>query len=418
MTAAIRDLSLRVGLVGPSRIGKSTIVNCLLRSGESLLARTSVRMRWADAPTENKIQDLRDELEGRRVSGQFEPGAMCGTEEPFRFRLKFDPGLPDAELHLDLLDHPGGWLDPRRRVDEERRLRCREFIATATVLLIPVDAVVLMETVNNPNQRHVPRTLTLSAVEDVVTDWARHRHRQPGEPAPAIFCPVRTESCFADNGGRRDRSAQLLARVREVYGPVLSAIRTEAPRTRVQHCPIDTMGCVEFRSGAWRVPEGTRGAPQFLARYRIRRGPDGRPPELSAVGADDVLALVVRHLFDLGERALRDDALDRHQVAPQLAEQADLDAGLLLNLCYRTSGRRAQWRAAARTGLAAARSADELVLNLSRQLKHLAEADLGSRVRDLCGEACEPTSGPEDWPRTTRSSAPRRGPGGSARSAG
>ncbi len=383
MTATVDGLSLKIGIIGPTRIGKTTIINCLLRSGEGLLAQTSVRMRWADTMTERKIQQQRKELEGWRVSRQFNPGALSGTDSAFYFRLLLDPGVPGAELHLDLLDYPGGWLDAARRAGRETEWEeCRAFIAEASVLLIPVDAVVLMESLGDMNRHCVPSILTTPEVQDVARDWARRRYQRPDEPALVIICPVRTESYFADNGGRRDRSAALLDQVRDVYGEVLQAIRDEAPSARIRYCPLDTVGCVEFLSATW-VPNEATGEQQFSARYRVRRRPDGKPPEIRMAGVDDVLVLIARPLFELGQRVLDREAQKKRTLATSLTEYASRNNGRWLNFWYRVTGQRAQWQVIAANSRSGANSAEELVSNLGRELQRLAKLELGSRVCDL-----------------------------------
>lgn len=376
-------MSLKIGIIGPTRIGKSTIINSLLRSGEELLARTSVRMRWADTSTERRIQQQRRELEGWRVSRQFNPGALSGNESDFHFRLLLDPGVPGAELHLDLLDYPGRWLDPAFRAGHEAQWEaCRLFIAESSVLLIPVDAVVLMESVGDGNRHRVPSILTTPEVQDVARDWARRRHQRSDEPALAIVCPVRTESYFADNGGRRDRSAELLDQVREVYGEVLRTIRAEAPAVQIRYCPVDTVGCVEFLSATWE-PEEYTGELRFMASYRVRRRPDGQPPAISMVGIDDVLVLIARHLFDLGKQVLAGHAQKKRVTANSLTEYASRDNGMWLNFWYRVSGKRAQWQEHAENSRSGATTAEDLVSNLGLQLQRLAALELGSRIREL-----------------------------------
>lgn len=383
MTATVDGLSLKIGIVGPTRIGKTTIINCLLSSGEGLLAQTSVRMKWADASTEGKIQKQRAELEGWRVSRQFNPGALSGTDNPFYFGLLLDPGVPGAELNLRLLDYPGEWLDPDRRAGRENEWEeCRSFIAESSVLLIPVDAVVLMESIGDVNRHLVPSILTTPAVQDIARDWARQRFQRPDEPALAIVCPVRTESYFADNGGRRDRSAELLDQVRDVYGGVLQTIKKEAPAARIRYCPIDTVGCVEFLSATWVPNEGT-GELQFSARYRVRRRPDGQPPKIRMAGIDDVLVLISQHLFDLGQRALDGRARDKRAISDSLIEYANRDNGMWLNLWYRVTGKKAQWQQIAANIRSGAVAAEDLVSNLGRELKRLADLKLGSRICDL-----------------------------------
>ena len=46
----------------------------------------------------------------------------------------------------------------------------------------------------------MPRLLDVLAVEQVARNWAIERNLRPAEPALLVFCPVKCESYFTDNG--------------------------------------------------------------------------------------------------------------------------------------------------------------------------------------------------------------------------
>ncbi|SHM37248.1 GTPase [Cryptosporangium aurantiacum] len=375
--------AMRVGIIGPTRVGKTTLINSLLRSGEGLLARTAVRMRWADGATEKMIQAQRKELEGWRVSRQFSPGALRGTAEPFTFRLKLEAGVPGLELLFELLDYPGAWLDPSLRTNREADWeQCRTFIEDSSVLLMPVDAVVLMETVGQSERKYVPSILTTPEVEDVVRDWARARHANPDEPALVIVVPVRTESYFADNGGVRDRALDLYAQVKEVYGAVFDAIREEAPGAVIRYAPVDTVGCVEFMSAQW-APQLNGDAPVFMAQYRVRRRPDGGAPEIRMAGINDVFVLLVQHLLSLSQRARAQEAGAARARADAAAELAVRNEGFWGNTLLWLTGEKAARRSRAQITRQMADLADSSANALAEQLHRLAGLGLGARARDL-----------------------------------
>ncbi|GLZ28021.1 hypothetical protein Lesp02_02110 [Lentzea sp. NBRC 105346] len=383
MTAPAEGTSLRIGIIGPTRIGKTTLVNTLLRAGETAFEQTDVRMRWADHMTERKILEQRAELEGWRLSKQFNPGALRGTDDAFVFRFVLETGFGGLSMRLDAMDYPGGLVNPAHRLGREAEWEeCRAFIANSTVLVVPADAAMLMETAGDENRHHLPAILTTPEIEDVARDWARNRHQHRHEPALAIVCPVRTESYFADNGGRRDRSDELLEHVREVYRDVLKVIRAEAPATRIHYCPVDTVGPVEFLSARW-LPDVAGGHPHFSAKYRVRRRPDGHPPEISTAGIDDVLVLLARHLIDLRHRELDVTARHHRTSANDWAAQAVQDLGAMRNVWNTVSGKRRKARRMAEAKRLEAVSAEEQVSGLAGQLLRLAELGLGPRHREL-----------------------------------
>ena len=104
------ELVFRIGLVGPSRVGKTSLITALLRDSQRLLQGTPVSMRPLGTPTEKRIAQHRRELDGSLLAGEFTPGALRGTEEPFTFQLLLDSGVRGAGIRLELLDYPGEWL--------------------------------------------------------------------------------------------------------------------------------------------------------------------------------------------------------------------------------------------------------------------------------------------------------------------
>ena len=136
------DLVFRIGLVGPSRVGKTSLITALLRDSQRLLQGTPVSLRPRGTATEKRIAQHRRELDGSLLAGEFTPGALRGTEEPFRFQLLLDSGVRGAGIRLELLDYPGGWLDPATRPHDRDRdwQACQRFLQQCSVLLVPVDA--------------------------------------------------------------------------------------------------------------------------------------------------------------------------------------------------------------------------------------------------------------------------------------
>lgn len=204
-------VTFKIGLLGPTLVGKTSLVTALLAESQVLLAGSGVAMRTVGAGTEDKIASNRRELEGDLLAGEFRPGSLRGTVEPFTFTLKLDPGVPGSEINLNLLDFPGGWLSAQRPEEHGPDWeKCRQFITDSTVLLVPVDAAVLMEAAQADHRRAIPHLLTTFEVEQVARDWAIERNRRSQEPALIAFCPVKCESYFTDNGGRRNKSARYL----------------------------------------------------------------------------------------------------------------------------------------------------------------------------------------------------------------
>jgi GTPase SAR1 family protein len=372
------DVIFKIGLLGPSRVGKTSLVTALLADVQGQLAGTGVAMKPASRQTDDKLVRNRQELEGDILAGEFRPGSLRGTMEPFTFRLKLDPGVPQSEINIELLDFPGGWLEvgrPEQANDDWEVVR--SFITQSTILLIPVDAALLMEAVEPAHKRALSRLLTTVAVEQVARDWAIERNRQPAEPALLVFCPVKCESYFSDNGGRVNKSDELMRRFREAYARVIEAVRAEAPKADVLYVPVDTIGCVEVIDAEWPV-EQRSGEPMFSAAYRIRE-----PRRISRTGVDDVMRAICRQLVQ-GRRMLNAEQGEiLSERAAQARQYADRNEGFFRNIWIQLNGERRMRDAAAQSLDREAQETWRRVAALDTQIEQIAASRFGPRVQEL-----------------------------------
>jgi hypothetical protein len=375
----VNAASFKIGMLGPSRVGKTSLVTALLAETQDLLAGTGVAMQTVGRETEDRLGRNRQELEGDILAGEFTPGSLRGTVEPFVFQLRLDPGVPECEIDIELLDFPGGWLEVGTRPVQATADwdDCRAFIKQCTILLIPVDAALLMEAVTAPHRKAMARLLTIVAVEQVARDWAKERNRQPAEPAMVAFCPVKCESYFADNGGFKSRSAELSDRFREAYAGVIKAVHDEAPAAAVLYAPVDTIGCVELIDVEWPQDEATKEA-TFSAAYRIRR-----PGRISRVGVDDLMRAVCKQLV-AGRRMLgaRDEEVLTERAA-QAQVYAQRNEGFFRNVWLQLNGERKARARIASDQSVQAQEAARRVAALDNVLKQIAAGRYGPRAENL-----------------------------------
>lgn len=368
----------RIGLLGPARVGKTSLITALLSEAHELLAGSGVVMKPVGAATEGKIAENRADLDGDILAGEFTPGSLRGTVEPFVFELALDPGVPGAEIGLELLDFPGGWLTPKGRGSHsaEDWEECRRFITHSTVLLIPVDAALLMEAFEGEHLRMLPRLLTTAQVEQVAREWAVERNRRPDEPALVLFCPVKCESYFKDNGGRRDKSPELRRRFDNVYSGIIQAIRAEAPEAEMLYIPVDTIGCVEMISADWLPDEKERLSCRVS--YRVRK-----PPVISRKGVDDVMTALARQLIQGKRMAAQAEKEERRADADQAWELARRREGFFRDIWLWLSGERELRRQVAEQRDWAAQEALRRVEALDAVLEKIANRGHGKRVHKL-----------------------------------
>jgi hypothetical protein len=374
------DFDFRIGIVGPTRVGKTSLIASILKDSQRLLEGTPVKIGPYGTKTERRVAQHQKELEGSLRAGEFNPGAVSGTEEPFTFELHLDPGVDATGIRFNFLDYPGGWIDTNRRPAEREKEWnvCKRWLTESTVLIVPVESAIMMEAASAHHKQAVPSILNTYEIAQVTREWAKDRASRPHEPALLLFCPVKCESYFADNGGRRDSSGELFNAVRDHYHEVLQAIRGEAPQIKVLYSPVDTIGCVEIIKANWRDEKSEPGGFVFSADYRIR--PPGRQ---SVKGADAVLVSLCRHLVEAKKRAESLIADDKESEAAAAKRFAEKDEGFLGNLwLWASRGRkRRKETAAARQTEAAAQK--RIVESLDETVARLASRDFGPRVREM-----------------------------------
>lgn len=379
-TSTGTDFDFRIGVVGPTRVGKTSLIASILKDSQQLLAGTPMKIVPFGLKTERRIAQHYKELEGSLRAGEFNPGAVSGTEEPFTFELRLDPGENAAGIRFNLLDYPGGWIDANRRpIERENEWEeCKRWMTQSTVLIIPVDSAIIMEAASARHKKAVPSILNTYEIEQVARSWAKARASRPHEPALLLFCPMKCESYFADNGGPQDSSSNLFKAFDEYYREVLKAVKDEAPSVKMLYLPVDTIGCVEIINTKWRDDGAAPGKFVFSADYRVR--PPGRQ---SVKGADTVLVSLCRHLVEAKKRAESEIADAKKKEATNAKNHAEKDEGFLLNLWLWASQERKRRKMTAEARQSEAAAQQRIVESLDKTIDRLASRDFGPRVREM-----------------------------------
>jgi hypothetical protein len=374
------NLQFKIGIVGPTRVGKTSLIASILKDSQRLLEGTPVKIGPAGTKTERRLGQHHKELEGSLRAGEFNPGAVSGTEEPFTFELLLDPGVDASGIDLKLLDYPGGWLDADRRPEarEDEWKKCKQWMTESTVLIVPVESTIMMEATSADHKKAVPSILNTYEIAQITREWAKDRAGRPHEPALLLFCPVKCESYFADNGGFRDSSSELFKTFRDYYQDVLQAVRGEAPHAKVRYCPVDTIGCVEIIRANWRKEKTEPGGYVFTADYRVR--PPGRQ---SVKGADAVLVSLCRHLVEAGRQVESVIASKMESNAAKAKQFAEQDEGFFGNIWLWLSGERKRRKDAAEAWQTIAAAQRRKVESFDETIARLASRDFGPRVREM-----------------------------------
>ncbi|WP_034267830.1 hypothetical protein [Actinospica robiniae] len=309
--------AFKVSVVGPSRVGKTSLLTAVFADTELKLAGTSLEV-VLDEVTERRVNKHNKELRSAIEAKEFSAAALAGTNtiENYQIALR-SVDDPDLVVPFDLQDYPGGWLDPQNRaannVAPERWRQCESHIRGSIMLLIPIDAAVLMEA-RTPSQRAAALNLLgIVDVEKVVRMWVRSRNLEENcdEPAVLMFVPLKCEKYFDPHRPADSDAAALTARVKEAYGTVTEIVRKEATQrsVRVVYNPVDTYGCVELYEGLWKqAGDAAAGQLDFTGYYHFR----GNPPTVQVRAAGVVMQELCRCVL-AGQENLERLAQAAHQ---------------------------------------------------------------------------------------------------------
>lgn len=271
----------KIGLVGPTRVGKTSIISSVVADAHRYLKDTPVTFR-PEGQTAKRVNANRDDLDASLADGKFNPGALAGTGgDPVLYELALTIGMSKLPIHV--LDYPGSWLREQPAGWDDYR----QWLAESSVLIVPVDSVVVMTASTEAERKDARWRLCVSAAKDAIREWARTRGGQPGT---LVVVPVKCESYFHPIS-RKDRSQELYDRVLGLYRDCLEDVRTgQAGQNRISgyYMPIETIGGVRVLESEWK-PSPDDGRLECWAEYQVV-GNGVRQVR----GAGDILVAVAR----------------------------------------------------------------------------------------------------------------------------
>ncbi|QCE32790.1 hypothetical protein FAI41_03870 [Acetobacteraceae bacterium] len=369
------NLEFKIAMLAPSRIGKTSLVTALLQDTKKLLEDTPLSLEPKNAKTRVRINQHMNQLRGSLREGEFDTGAMSGTEAPYYFNLSLGSAIDEAhKLDLTLLDFPGGWVSRGVLLSGEtqEQIQSAEFIKDASVLLLVVDASLVMEAGRAKEKSAIDSILDLYATGEILEAWSKAKKKRPDHPSLVLICPVKCESYFDDNGGTRDKREELFNRTLNLYKDVIETVYKEGPEnTEILYMPVDTIGCVEFLSARWDV---NAKPPVFSPSFRVCRS--GRQ---SVFGARDILLAVAKQFFHYHEKVQYEKATASITKAEEAQKQAQNKN--IFESIFSLFGRVTEnEKKAAR----AAQTADEAIKssnNVVELLNALCQKDYGPRVK-------------------------------------
>lgn len=323
----MEDDKFKVALLGPSGVGKTTLLASMFDDTQERLRGTSLNVDL-DTHTRARVSEHRKELNDAVGTQVFESGSLSGTQAAdwLTFSLR-SINNRELEIPFEVLDYPGGWLDPAAReagaVSEEGWEQIETHIEHSILALIPIDATLLMEAGNPAERAASLHLLGIVDVHDMVQLWARSRntteHRD--EPAVLMLVPIKCEK-YLDPGRPAGSDAEALrARVQSVYDEITETVSKEArDRTiSILYKPVETYGCIQLVGGVWKLPSARGKQPVFEGSYRFTSDlPERR---ISGVGA--VMRQLCATVLEGQERASElDENASREQQQEHLSRMA------------------------------------------------------------------------------------------------
>jgi len=280
------DNEYKIALIGPTRVGKTSLISSILAEAQSALSGTPASMK-ARGSTFARITDNVNELAGALAHGTFEPEAIRNsTSDLSTYELALEVGK--SRLPINILDYPGGWLSERGPEWE----KCADWISESSVLILPVDAVVAMQCATVAQEQACRVRLGIAAVTDVVREWAKAR-KLANAAGTLILVPVKCETYLIAPGATRETAEKLHRRlVDELYEDMFAALVAETCDSDLissYYAPVNTIGCVDLVDAGWEMAED-----RYLECHPMFRV---LPPGKRKVdGALDVLILLARRL--------------------------------------------------------------------------------------------------------------------------
>ena len=327
----------KIGIIGPSRVGKTSIIATLLDQAQDALAQTGISIKAFEEKDENgnlmsetkeRIKTTKSQINSGLRFCEFNPTGR-GTTDPFIFDLvmkitRQNQSNQFSQLRLAILDYPGN--APKDSNQDWEKYQA--WIHDSSAIIVPIDSNLVMEVENKDHYEASQTSLQVQLIEEVVRDWAKIRWEKQ-ESGLLLLVPVKCETYFDDNGGQEDKSEQLYEETCDFYKNVISAVETEMaekthpssndypvrdnsytfrevlsriskklnpkkPTYSIEYHPVDTIGCIELKNASWRKDE--KGELFLDCEYIIRNPSNSK--QRTPFGADGIIYSICQQMVE------------------------------------------------------------------------------------------------------------------------
>ncbi|WP_294447288.1 hypothetical protein [uncultured Mailhella sp.] len=237
-----------IGFFGPSRIGKTTLAASMVEEFKQFSSRINssyLKLSALDDITMTKISGRINDLKAGIEKGTFKTGTLEGTSDHEELKLRFEEGARKSfKQDFILHDFPGGWINDPQKIEQ---LNLKDW----DVIILPIDSVVIMESVELEHKRAARNDLCIDQVENFMRDWVKTRTNLP---SLCILAPIKCETYFSTpkvSSMLADKSQLLFNKItNEYYKDVLSIIQSSSS-VECLYMPVNTIGCCYLKMPTW-----------------------------------------------------------------------------------------------------------------------------------------------------------------------
>lgn len=275
--------------VGPSSIGKTTLVCSIIDAMRSLFAdKKGISVQIDNEESLNTgIHALHS------AKGELPEHLLQPTSEAIRYTVRAGSSagllgkvLNKPALELVFHDYPGSLME-----DLPAFTSTVADLSTAEVLLVPVDATLIMEADSDQKEVAAQSLHKIAAIEEILVEWEKRRARSAGGGL-VLFLPVRCEHYFADNGMHADPALaqRLQEKVRtRFFSNIIDILTFFGQNINCLYVPVDTIGRCRLDRCQWDVNK-----PLFEAKFVAEGKPAPSGCELIALFILDYCTRLVR----------------------------------------------------------------------------------------------------------------------------
>lgn len=252
---AIARIPMKVCMMGPRAVGKTTILTAIFNDTQDNLGATTNLLLKAEGDTNTDLLARKRQLNSifaNRTQITDRPSAgLAASSVVNTFEFAFGLKGKEPRIDLEIKDFPGEYV-------QSKPLEVEQYIHESSAVFVAIDTPHLME--------EGGRFCDIKNKPQIITEFFRKSLQQIHEEKLVLLVPLKCERYFFEQ-----RMDEVLRRVEEVYGELIKLFK-ESGIIACAVTPILTLGGVEFDSFA---KEGTsvslikEGYPkEVLYRYR------------------------------------------------------------------------------------------------------------------------------------------------------